>query len=185
MLVASDSGRTAVKAAQALKNYKIELVCVSGYAGIRKIEEKSWPSIKGEIREELKSLGVKILDETPYIFKDAAFDYQFLKEHTPSYIIHKFLSRALGYGFKTAIEIALLAADVGAVPIDQEIISIAGTGELGGGADCAIILKPSIIPEGYLLDLEKGLEVREIIALPRIKFSKRLIKLLKRKGKPI
>lgn len=36
VLVASDSGRTALKAAQAVKNYQIELICVSGYAGIRR-----------------------------------------------------------------------------------------------------------------------------------------------------
>lgn len=58
--------------------------------------------------------------------------------------------------FKTAIEIGLLAADVGAVPTDEEIISIAGTGELGGG-DCAIILKPSIIPVRISLRFRKRL----------------------------
>lgn len=48
----------------------------------------------------------------------------------------------MGYGFKTALEVALITAEVGAVPIDEEVIAIARTGWLGGGADCAIIVRP-------------------------------------------
>ena len=41
----------------------------------------------------------------------------------------------MGYGFKRAIEITLLAVDVGVIQIDEEIIANAGTGGLGRGAD--------------------------------------------------
>jgi len=95
--------------------------------------------------------------------------------------MHKVLSRLMGYGFKTAIEITLLAADVGAIPIDEEVVSIAGTGWLGG-ADCAITVKPSVLPDAWFLDIERGIEVREIIAMPRVKFSKRLIRVLEGKS---
>jgi len=185
VIVASESGRTALKVAKALKELNVKIVCVSGYAGIRRAEGKTWPDIKGEIREELGKLGVKILDETPWIFKSSAFDYQFLGEHSPSYIIHRFLSRLLGYGFKTALEITLLAAEAGAIPIDDEVVAIAGTGWLGGGADCAVIIKPSILTDGFFMDPERGIEVREIIAMPRVKFPERLIKLLKAEGESI
>jgi hypothetical protein len=83
----------------------------------------------------------------------------------------------MGYGFKTALEVALIAAEAGAVPIDEEVIAIAGTGWLGGGADCAIIVRPSVVPR--TIDVEKGFEVREIIAIPRIKFNQKLIKKIK------
>jgi hypothetical protein len=59
------------------------------------------------------------------------------------------------------------------VPIDEEVVAIAGTGWLGGGADCAIIVRPSVIPK--TTDIEAGLEVREIIAIPRAKFTPELI----------
>ena len=110
-------------------------------------------------------------------------DYQFLGESSPSCIMHKILSRLMGYGFKTAVEITLLAADAGAIPNDEEVIAIAGTGWLGGGADCAIIVRPSVLPDSWFIDPEKGIEIREIIAIPRTKFPERLIKVLK--GKPI
>jgi hypothetical protein len=182
VVVASESGKTALKVAKALKGLNVEIICVSGYAGIRKTEGRSWPDIKGELKEELDSLNVKILIETPWIFKSSAIDYQFLGEVAPSTIMHKVLSRLMGYGFKTAIEITLLAADAGAIPINREVVSIAGTGWLGGGADCAIIVRPSVLPNAWFIDAEKGIEVREIIAIPRVKFNKRLIKLLKGKS---
>ena len=91
----------------------------------------------------------------------------------------------MGYGFKTAIEITLLAADAGAIQIEEEVIAIAGTGWLGGGADCALVIKPSVLPDSYFINVEKGMEVREIIAIPRVKFSERLIELLKTKGNSI
>ena len=102
-------------------------------------------------------------------------------DHAPSTIVHRFLSRLLGYGFKTTVEIALIAANVGAVPTDEEIISIAGTGMLGGGADCAIVVKSACIPR-EVISPEKGIEVREIIAIPRLKFTREIVKEIEEKG---
>jgi len=185
VVVASESGKTALKVAKALKDFGVKTVCVSGYAGIRTVEKRPWPDIKGERKKELETFNVKILNETPWIFKSGAFDYHFLGEHAPSYIIHKFLSRTMGYGFKTAIEITLLAAETGAIPIEEEVVAIAGTGWLGGGADCAVIIKPSVLFDAFFMDAERGMEVREIIAIPRVKFPERLIKSLKSKGDTI
>jgi hypothetical protein len=83
----------------------------------------------------------------------------------------------MGYGFKTALEVVLIGAEAGAIPIDEEVIAIAGTGWLGGGADCAIVVRPSVIPKS--MDVERGLEVCEIIAIPRTKFSRTLIDKIK------
>ncbi len=185
VVVASESGGTALKVARALKELNVKVICVSGYAGIREVEGRPWPDIKGKMEKDLRDLGVKILNETPWIFKSSAFDYQFLREHSPSYIIHMFLSRLMGFGFKTAVEITLLAAEAGAIPVDEEVVAIAGTGWLGGGADCAIIVKPSVLPDSFFLDLERGIEVREILAIPRKKFSDKLIKRLKAEGETI
>ena len=183
VVVASESGRTALKVAEALTDLKVKIVCVTAYAGIRKIYEKV-PSqyLTNELREKLRNLEVKILEETPWVFYGSAFDYAFLGNHTPSTIIHRFLGRSMGYGFKTAIEVSLIAANVGAVPTDEEIISIAGTGWLGGGADCAIVVKPAVIPKGEFIGPENGMEVKEIIAMPRLKFTQEMIKEVKEKG---
>jgi len=180
VVMASESGNTALKVAGALRGSKVKVVCVTAYAGLRFSwpEGGKWPSITGETRKKLEDLGVKIVEETLYIFKGVTFDARFLGRAAPSWAIHEFLSRTMGYGFKTALEIAMMAAEAGAVPIDKEVIAIAGTGWLGGGADCAIVVKPSPVPK--TTDMEKGLEVREIIAIPRIKFNEKLIKEIKK-----
>ncbi|NIQ07110.1 MAG: hypothetical protein GWO20_15710 [Candidatus Korarchaeota archaeon] len=178
MVVASESGKTALKVAKALRGLDVNVVCVTAYAGVRRPLGGEWPQINGEKREKLEEFGVKILDEARWIF-GCTFDYAFLKTHTPSKAIHMFLSRTMGYGFKTAVEIALIAADVGAVPTDEEVIAIAGTGRTGGGADCAIIIKPAHVYGGEFIDLEKGAEVKEILALPRLKFTDYMIRKIK------
>lgn len=127
-------------------------------------------------------MDVKILNKTPWIFRSSAKDHQFLGEIAPSTIIHIVISRLMGYGFKTAIEVTSLAAEAGAIPVDVEVIAIAGTGWLGGGADYAIIVWPSVLQDAWFMYVEKGIEIREIIAITRVKFPKRLIKLLK--GEP-
>ncbi|MEM2917162.1 MAG: pyruvate kinase alpha/beta domain-containing protein [Candidatus Bathyarchaeia archaeon] len=175
VVVASESGKTALKVAEALKEFGVKVVCVTAYAGLRLAwpEGGRWPCITGQIREKLEALNVKIIEETQYVFKGVTFDAQFLGRAAPSWAIHEFISRTMGYGFKTALEVALIAAEAGTVPIDKEVIAIAGTGWLGGGADCAVVVKPAPIPKST--DLEKGLEVKEIIAIPRTKFNEKLI----------
>jgi len=51
-----------------------------------------------------------------------------------------------------------MAADSGAVPVDEDIISIAGTGK---GADSAIVIRAA--NQNRFFDLK----VREIVAMPR------------------
>jgi hypothetical protein len=179
VVVASDSGNTALKVAEALSDLKVKVVCVTAYAGVRLAWPRGgkWPSITGDTRRKLKDLGVKIVEETPWIFKGVTFDAQFLGRAAPSWTIHEFVCRTMGYGFKTALEVALIAAEAGAVPIDEEVVAIAGTGWLRGGSDCAIVVKPSAVPK--TTDVETGLEVREIIAMPRLKFTQELINKIK------
>ncbi|KPV63288.1 MAG: Pyruvate kinase, alpha/beta domain [Candidatus Bathyarchaeota archaeon BA1] len=184
VVVASESGKTALKVAEALKDFNVKVVCVTAYAGVRRTYGKPWPEITGELRKHLEKLGVKILEETPWIC-GCTFDTAFLGAQTPSKIIHTFLSRALGYGFKTALECALLAADAGAIPTDEEVVSIAGTGWAGGGADCAIVAKSAHVYGGEFISLDRGLEVKEVIAMPRLKFTERMIEDIKQAKQPL
>ena len=125
-----------------------------------------------------------MLEESFWPLSGSTIDYAFLGDRAPSMVVHKILSRLLGYGFKTAIEVALAAADIGAIPVDQEIIAMAGTGWAGGGADCALVVKPAGVFGKEFLDVEKGMEVREIIAMPRpkFKFAPNVIKKIKEAG---
>jgi len=182
VVVASESGKTALAVAEALKDADVHVICVAPYPGYQHVLKRTWPPMKKAIRSKLDGLGVKVLDQTPWIF-GCTFDTAFLKDSAPATIVHKFLSRAFGFGVKTCIEVALIAAEAGAVEWDKEAIAVAGTGWLGGGADAAIVVRPSPVYEGAFLKNEGGVEVREILAMPRIKFSERLIGVMKKAGK--
>ncbi|WP_309492426.1 hypothetical protein [Candidatus Hecatella orcuttiae] len=62
------------------------------------------------------------------------------------------------------MEIALMAADAGAIPLNREVVTIAGSDR---GADTVLIVRPST--SGRFFDKKKGLEIREIVAMPRKK----------------
>lgn len=182
VVVASESGKTALAVAEALKDAGVRIICVAPYGGYQYVLKRTWPPISIEIRSKLDSFRVKILDQTPWIF-GCTFDTAFIKDAAPATVVHKLLSRAFGFGVKTCIEVALIAAEAGALEWDKDAVTVAGTGWLGGGADAAIVVRPSPIYEGAFLKNEGGLEVREILAMPRTKFSERLIDVMKKAGK--
>jgi hypothetical protein len=59
---------------------------------------------------------------------------------------------------KVSVEIALMAADSGLIPMNEEIMSIGGTGK---GADTCIVVKQAY-PRTFF-----DLEIREILCKPR------------------
>ncbi len=182
VVVASESGKTALAVAEAVEVADVQVVCVAPYAGYQYVLKRTYPPLKKVIRDKLDRLGVEVLDKTPWIF-GCTFDTAFLRESAPGTIIHKFVSRAFGFGVKTCIEVALLAVEAGALGWDEEVIAVAGTGWQGGGADAAMVVRPASVFQGAFLKTEGGVEVREILAMPRIKFSESLIEVMKKAGK--
>ncbi|UCC33427.1 MAG: hypothetical protein JSW53_06610, partial [Candidatus Bathyarchaeota archaeon] len=67
-------------------------------------------------------------------------------------------------GMKVAAEILMMAADAGAIPTGEDVVSIAGTGE---GADTAVLVRSCHSDDFF--SKEKGIEFREIVAMPRKK----------------
>jgi hypothetical protein len=74
----------------------------------------------------------------------------------PSEIIAGTL-RVFGQGTKVAVEIAVMAADAGLIPIDETVIAIAGSGR---GADTALLVRPAHAKDFF------GLKVLEVICKP-------------------
>jgi uncharacterized protein len=66
--------------------------------------------------------------------------------------------KMIGEGFKVCAEIAVMAADSGGVPVDQEVISIGGTGR---GADTALVLIPAHSTDFF------SMQFKEVICIPR------------------
>jgi hypothetical protein len=67
--------------------------------------------------------------------------------------------KIMGQGMKVVAEIAVMAADAGAVDSRQDVISIGGTGR---GADTAVVLRP--VYSSHFFDLK----IKEILCKPRL-----------------
>jgi len=110
-----------------------------------------------EERTKLQNKGIKVFTGTHALSGDinAAFTNKFGGKS-----INEVIAQTL-YGFcqgmKVCVEIVLMTADAGLIPIDRDVIAIARTGE---GADTAIVVRPSY-PRKFL-----NLKIKEIIAKP-------------------
>lgn len=113
-----------------------------------------------ETLKKLAKLGVKIVGGTPTLWN---IDHSLMAEYggiSPQEIVNETL-QLLCPGFRVCVEITLMAADNGAIPINKEIIAMAGTER---GLDAAIVIKPSYSVK--MFDLYEGMEIREIICKP-------------------
>ena len=63
----------------------------------------------------------------------------------------------MGQGSKVCIEVVLMAADAGLIPVDQDVVAVGGT---GSGADTILRIKPT--NSTRLFDVR----IREVIAKP-------------------
>lgn len=155
IVVASTRGGTALKVADALAGPHRDIVCVaehSGFAG----GDRQLLSDETRIRLEKKGVNVHIGSHVLSGI-ERSLSKKFGGVGPVETIAHTL--RLFGCeGVKVAVEIAVMAADAGLIPTDQEAISIGGT---SSGADTAVVLKAAHMNNFF------ELEIREIIAKPR------------------
>jgi hypothetical protein len=138
VVVASTSGRTGVRFAEALKG-KAQVVAVS--------HEK----MVSELKQKIVKLGGVAEDSTHLPLHGRGMD----KVRDAFY--------TLGQGFKVALEVIFIAADKGLVKLYGDVIGVGGSGE---GADTAVIARATPTKEIFSSDRSKRLEVREVICMP-------------------
>lgn len=174
IVVASSTGKSAIKAAKILKGSGVELIVVSDRAGVKFAPEelydewakklskegvkeyKSGLFWRPEVIEELKKLGVnKILIATE-LFRGI---------NVPNGVnINSVIAEVLyrvSIGVKVCVEIATMACDAGFVEAGEDVIAVAGSGT---GLDSAIVIKAAHSDE--MFEGEKGFKIKEIICKP-------------------
>ncbi|TEU06775.1 hypothetical protein E3I90_01545 [Candidatus Bathyarchaeota archaeon] len=156
VVVATASGATGVKAAEAFKGTDMKVVVVTEYAGMAEFKEEN--------RRKLKELGATVITSTHSFLTPAESISKLHSGYCSENTIIKDVLRRFSQGVKVAAEIVMMATDAGAIPISEEVISIAGTGR---GADTAIVVKSCHSDDFF--HKERGMEFREIIAMPRKK----------------
>jgi hypothetical protein len=155
VVAASNSGDTALKLWEALRGTGVHLVAVAEHAGYKGGDQ---PSITPEQRADLESRGIAVLVTAHALSGVARSITNTFGGVSHVEIIAHTLRRFGGEGLKVAVEVAIMAADAGLVPTDEEIIAVGGT---GWGADCAAVLRAAHMNNFF------DLEIRELLAKPR------------------
>ncbi len=181
VIVASTSGNTGVKAAEAFKGTGINVVVVTHQTGHR------GPGVQlltEENKKQLEEMKVKIVTGTDALTggvelgvsyrprppeqtdenarKMMQMMFSSTRSALPVVSIVASVLRLFCEGLKVVVEITLMAADAGVIPIDQDVVAIAGTRR---GADTAILVRPANTTNFTQMD------IHEIIAKP---FTKNL-----------
>jgi len=154
VVVASTHGGTALKVADVFDDPRFNIVAVTISEAYK---EEGWTMSKEE-RKRLEDRGIKVFTGIHALSGDvnASFTQKFGGKSINE-IVAQTLYRFC-QGMKVCVEVVLMAADAGLIPVDREVIAISGTGE---GADTAIVVKPSYSRRFF------DLKIKEIIAKPR------------------
>lgn len=168
VIVASTRGETGVKAVELFKDTGIKIIVVTHQIGPR------GPELLPENEDKIKAYGGKIvtcthafggvnssLRQSPKIEPGHPRPQPFWPAYVPSTgdLIANVL-RLFSQGMKVCLEITVMAADAGMVPIGEKVIAIGGQGRW---ADTAILIKTANSSNFFDLD------VNEILAKPASK----------------
>lgn len=158
VIVASSSGETATRALEIIdqENLDVQLVVVTYHTGFYMEGENSMPP---EIENYLKEQGVKFVRQSHMLSGVERSFSKRLGGASRVEAVAEALRSLFGHGLKVCVEIAIMAADSGAIPL-EEAVAIGGK---GAGADTAVVLRPAHMNTFF------DLQIKEIICIPREK----------------
>ncbi|MBE6490253.1 MAG: hypothetical protein E7Z83_05285 [Methanobrevibacter sp.] len=154
ILIASTTGESALKLANAIDNDDITIINVSHNVGFSGDNESD---ISEDMVKKLEAEGIKTYQGL-HAFSGAARGVtNKYGGFSPLDVVADTL-RMFSHGVKVAAEISLMAADAGLIPVGEEIIAIGGRAH---GVDTAVILTPVNSKNMF------NMQFHEIIAMPR------------------
>jgi len=152
IVVASTTGETGAKASKIFVG--CNLVVVTHYYGFK---EPGKSEMQEEYRKKILASGARIFTGVHALSSIERAIRKDFGTIQPLELVANVL-RLMGEGTEVCIEITLMAADAGLIPVDKDIIAIAGTGR---GADTALRIRPANAARFF------DLRIKEIIAKPR------------------
>ncbi|MGB9979106.1 pyruvate kinase alpha/beta domain-containing protein [Methanobacterium sp.] len=152
IVVASVSGKTALKLKEVMDD--IDIVSITHHTGFK---EKGKMEITEADKNKLKEKDITFYTGSHALSGVGRGISNKFGGVTPVEIIAATL-RLFGQGIKVCVEVTIMAADAGLIPMDSEIIAIGGT---AWGADAAVVLEPAHMNNFF------DLKIKEIIAMPR------------------
>jgi hypothetical protein len=167
VIVSSTTGDSALKALEILRGSGLTLVIVTHQTGYRAPGVQLMPR---ETRERLERGGAVVVTCTDVLTggvdigmsgqtppKEAPIESRLPSIVPPVSTIIANTLRMFCQGVKVCVEIAMMAADAGAVPVDKPLIAVAGSHE---GSDTAMVITPA--SSNRIRDLK----IHEILAKP-------------------
>ena len=156
VVVASDSGKTGLKAISRFKGLNVSIVVVTEHCGFDKEGECAMTK---ETEKKIIEAGGKVVCATHVLSGVERSITRKIGGASRVEAIAEALRALFGHGMKVAVEVAVMAADNGAIPCGEiEVVSIGG---MSSGADTACVVRPAH-SNGFF-----NFRVREIIAIPR------------------
>lgn len=123
IVVASNSGGTALELAEALRDTEARIICVTE-SPQRLDWNARWPTLTGENRKQLKELGVIVVENVPYASYCSVLDNNRWQTPSPDSLVYMTLRMVGGAGLKVAIEVMFMAVWAGVLPPGENVISI-------------------------------------------------------------
>jgi hypothetical protein len=151
VVVASSTGKTAYNAMEVFSGFK--LTVVTYHCGFK---EPFKNRMDEKIRQDIENSGIRVIAASHAL---SGVERSVAKKHSGVYPVLLIADtlRLFGQGTKVAVEVAIMAADAGALS-GSDIVSIGGS---GSGADAALVLKPA--HQNNFFDMR----IREIVCKPR------------------
>ncbi len=136
VLIATTSGLTGVRFAEALAEREAKAVCVTHHVGFK---GSDIDQLEPEHAERIRAAGASVLTTSHALSGvGRSVSKSFGGTSAVEMIAHTL--RLFGQGMKVCVEIAVMAADAGRVPTDHDAICVGGTGRW---ADTAVVLRPA------------------------------------------
>lgn len=151
IIVASTSGETGVKACKVFKGFR--LVVVRHHTGF---QSPGSQQMRDENERSLLASGAQIVTAT-HAFSGLERAIRIKRGTIGPLELMADTLRIFGEGTKVCLEIVVMAADAGVIPVDRPVVAIAGT---NSGADTALVVQPAHSNNFF------DLYVSEIIAKP-------------------
>jgi hypothetical protein len=166
VVIASLSGCTALRFAEAVPRKELSIVCVSGPPSWQLYREYQGVCPVPEVKQKLAELGVTVVDRMLSLVDGIDYGCARYGLVPPSWLIFETLVAVGGYGLKTAVEVAVMATDAGAIPPFEEVLAVAGTDK---GADTAAIVVSTFASRFFSPQPQRRFQIKEVLAMPRNK----------------
>ncbi|MCS7144525.1 MAG: hypothetical protein NZ879_05830 [Archaeoglobaceae archaeon] len=155
IVLASSYGETAKKALKYLSE-DLKLVVVTYHTGFL---EEGKNSMDPETENFLRNKGIVVVRQSHVLSGIERSITRKFGGISRVEVIAEALRALFGHGLKVCVEIAVMAADSGAIPL-EDVIAIGGRIR---GADTAVVLKPAHMNNFF------DMQIKEIICMPREK----------------